>query len=59
MVPVAKAEFSIKFSREGGYVFEALGIKSVEFGNRLLGDCPEGEREHAHRDTAAGVRNSD
>lgn len=35
VVPVAKAEFSIRFSREGGYVFEALGIKNVEFGNRL------------------------
>jgi hypothetical protein len=34
-VPVAKAEFSIKFSRQGGYVFEALGIRSAEFGSRL------------------------
>lgn len=34
-VPVAKAEFSIKFSREGGYVFEARGIRNMEIANRL------------------------
>ena len=34
-VPVAKAEFAIKFSRQGAYVFEALGIRNAEFGNRL------------------------
>jgi hypothetical protein len=35
VVPVAAAEFSIRFRSEGGYVFEAIGIRNVEVENRL------------------------
>jgi len=34
-VPVAKAELSIQFSQQGGYVFEAAGIRNVEIANRI------------------------
>jgi hypothetical protein len=30
VVPVAKAELSIQFSSEGGYIFEAIGIRQIE-----------------------------
>lgn len=35
VVPVGEAEVCIQFSREGGYVFEAIGIRQVEIANRL------------------------
>jgi len=34
-VPVAQGELSIRFSRQGGYVFEAASIRSIEIANRL------------------------
>jgi hypothetical protein len=34
-VPVAKAELSIRFSQQGGYVFEAAGIRHVEIADRM------------------------
>lgn len=34
-VPVAQAELSIAFSRAGGYVFEAIGIRNFEVANRM------------------------
>jgi hypothetical protein len=34
-VPVAKAGLSIRFTQEGGYVFEALGIRNVEIADRI------------------------
>jgi hypothetical protein len=34
-VPVAKAELSIRFTRQGGYVFEAAGMRNVEIANRM------------------------
>lgn len=34
-VPVAKAELSIRFSQQGGYVFEAAGIRNIEIADRM------------------------
>jgi hypothetical protein len=34
-VPVAKAELSIRFSQQGGYVFEAASIRHVEIADRM------------------------
>jgi hypothetical protein len=35
-VPVARAELSIRFTRQGGYVFEAVGARNVEIADRLV-----------------------
>jgi hypothetical protein len=35
VVPVAKAELSIRFTRQGGYVFEVAGARNVEIADRL------------------------
>lgn len=35
-VPVAKGELSIRFTQQGGYVFEATGIRNLEIANRIL-----------------------
>jgi hypothetical protein len=35
IVPLAKAELSIQFTSQGGYVFEAMGMKQVEIADRL------------------------
>jgi len=34
-VPIAKAELSIEFTRQGGYVFEAAAIRNVEIADRM------------------------
>jgi|SRR6185436_16111712 len=34
-LPIAKAELAIQFSQQGGYVFEAAAIRSVEIADRL------------------------
>jgi hypothetical protein len=34
-VPIAKAELSIQFTRQGGYVFEAIAIRHVEISDRM------------------------
>lgn len=34
-VPIAKVELAIRFSRQGGYVFEAAAIRSVEIADRM------------------------
>jgi hypothetical protein len=34
-VPVAKAELSIQFTSQGGYVFEAIGMRHLEIEDRL------------------------
>jgi len=35
-----KAELAIRFTRQGGYVFEAVGIRNVEIADRMaLADC--------------------
>lgn len=34
-VPIAKAELSIRFDQQGGYVFEALGMRHVEIADRM------------------------
>jgi hypothetical protein len=33
--PVAKAQLSIRFTQQGGYVFEAAGIRNVEIADRI------------------------
>ena len=33
--PIAKAELSIQFTRQGGYVFEAAGIRNIEIADRM------------------------
>lgn len=34
-VPVAKAELSIRFTGQGGYIFEAVGIRNIEIADRM------------------------